>query len=136
MRDNYGRTISYMRMSVTDRCNLRCRYCMPESGINKLEHDKILSFEDIIAIAEAASDLGISKIRLTGGEPLVRRNITGLVSQLAGIPGIEEVTLTTNGTLFARMVKALRAGGLKRVNFSLDSLSAEKYDYITRGGCL
>lgn len=136
MRDNYGRTISYMRISVTDRCNLRCRYCMPESGIKKLEHSRILSFEDIIAIAEAASDLGINKIRLTGGEPLIRRNITGLVSQLAGLPGIDEVTLTTNGTLFAGMAKDLHLGGLKRVNFSLDSLSAQKYEYITRGGRL
>lgn len=136
MRDNYGRNISYIRISVTDRCNLRCRYCMPEAGICKLEHSKILSFEEIIAIAEAASELGISKIRLTGGEPLVRRNITGLVSQLAGISGIEEVTLTTNGTLFAKKAKAFREGGLQRVNFSLDSLKPEKYDYITRGGRL
>ena len=136
MRDNYGRIISYMRISVTDRCNLRCRYCMPEWWIKMLEHSRILSFEDIIAIAEAASDLGINKIRLTGGEPLIRRNITGLVSQLAGLPGIDEVTLTTNGTLFAGMAKDLHLGGLKRVNFSLDSLSAQKYEYITRGGHL
>lgn len=136
MRDNYGRTISYIRMSVTDRCNLRCRYCMPESGINKLEHSKILSFEDIIAIAEAVSDLGISKIRLTGGEPLIRTNITGLVERLAAVQGIEEVTLTTNGTLFAGMARTLQSGGLKRVNFSLDSLVAEKYSFITRGGSL
>ncbi len=136
MLDNYGRSISYIRMSVTDRCNLRCRYCMPESGIKKLEHSKILSFEDIIAIAEAVSDLGISKIRLTGGEPLVRTKITALVECLAAVKGIEEVTLTTNGTLFARMARALHAGGLKRVNFSLDSLVQEKYSFITRGGSL
>lgn len=136
MRDNYGRAISYIRISVTDRCNLRCRYCMPETGISKLDHSQILSFEDTVAIAEAVSDLGISKIRLTGGEPLVRRNITGLVGRLAEIPGIEEVTLTTNGTLFAQMAKSLHSQGLKRVNFSMDSLIAEKYRFITRDGSL
>ncbi len=136
MLDNYGRNIIYLRISITDRCNLRCRYCMPEAGIDKLEHSKILSLEEIVTIAEAASDLGIRKIRLTGGEPLIRRNVTGLVSQLAGIAGIEEVTLTTNGTLFAQKGQALKEGGLQRVNFSLDSLDAEKYAYITRGGCL
>lgn len=136
MQDNFGRNIIYLRISITDRCNLRCRYCMPEKGISKLEHSGILSLEEIVTIAGAASDLGISKIRLTGGEPLIRRNITGLVTQLAALEGIKEVTLTTNGLLFAKKAKALWEGGLQRVNFSLDSLKPEKYEYITRGGRL
>ncbi|MDD3168916.1 MAG: GTP 3',8-cyclase MoaA [Eubacteriales bacterium] len=136
MKDSFGREISYMRISVTDRCNLRCRYCMPEEGIENLGHDKILSFENIERIVKAAVALGIKKYRLTGGEPLARKGIVHLVESLAKIDGVEELAMTTNGTLLADQAEALKKAGLHRVNISVDSLKYDKYEEITRGGDL
>jgi cyclic pyranopterin phosphate synthase len=134
--DRYGREITYLRISVTDRCNYRCVYCMPPEGKPRLQHTDILSYEEIIEVARQAAALGIRRIRLTGGEPLVRRSLEFLVSSLAGLPGIEEVSLTTNGTLLAAMVASLAQAGLKRVNISLDTLRPERFSAITRGGSL
>lgn len=135
MVDGWGREINYMRISVTDRCNLRCRYCMPEEGIDtKLNHRGILSLEEISYLTGIAARVGIKKVRLTGGEPLVRRNIERLVAYIAEIPEIDDIALTTNGIKFKAMAKQLKEAGLKRVNFSLDSLKPERFSYITRGG--
>jgi GTP 3',8-cyclase len=136
MLDRFDRQISYLRISVTDRCNLRCVYCMPEEGIKLTTHEDILSFEDIAAIVTTAASIGISKIRLTGGEPLVRRGIVDLVSMLAVISGVSEVAMTTNGTLLQPLAKRLKAAGLRRINISLDTLDADSYRRITRGGNL
>ena len=134
MLDQYGRIIDYMRVSITDRCNLRCRYCMPEEGVCKLQHSDILSYEEILEIVEAAAELGIQKVRVTGGEPLVRPGCAGLCEKIAKIPGIHEVALTTNGVLLEAEAAALKAAGVGRVNVSLDTLNAEKYKKITGGG--
>lgn len=136
MKDSFGREISYMRISVTDRCNLRCRYCMPEEGIKNLGHDKILTFEEITRIVKAAVGLGITKYRLTGGEPLARKGIVNLVESLAKVDGVEELAMTTNGTMLADKADALKKAGLDRVNISIDSLIYHKYEEITRGGDL
>ena len=136
MDDRYHRKISYLRISVTDRCNLRCRYCMPEEGIQVLKHEDILSFEEIAAITRIAVANGINKVRLTGGEPLVRRNIVHLVQLLSNIDGIKDLSLTTNGILLADFAMPLRKAGLQRVNISLDTLDTERFRYITRGGDL
>lgn len=135
MRDQFEREITYLRVSVTDLCNLRCRYCMPE-GVCRKRHEDILSFEEIVEIVSAAAELGVRKVRITGGEPLVRRGCVDLVRMVAAIPGIGEVDMTTNGVLLARDAAALKAAGLKRVNISLDSLNPEKYKDITGGGDL
>ncbi len=132
--DTYNRNINYLRISVTDRCNLRCRYCMPEEGIPKLEHESILSIEDIVRLVKVAVTVGIRKIRLTGGEPLVRKNIVQLIGRIHEIPEIDDIAITTNGILFADMAEELKAAGLDRVNFSLDTLTEEKFHYITRLG--
>ncbi len=136
MKDSFGREISYMRISVTDRCNLRCKYCMPEGGIENLGHDKILTFEEITRIVKASVSLGITKFRLTGGEPLARKGIVNLVESLAKIEGVKELAMTTNGTMLADKAEALKAAGLQRVNISVDSLIYHKYEQITRGGDL
>lgn len=136
MKDSFDREISYMRISVTDRCNLRCRYCMPEEGVENLGHDRILTFENIERIVKAAAALGIKKYRLTGGEPLARKGIVHLVEGLAKIDGVEELAMTTNGTLLADQADALKKAGLQRVNISVDSLKHDKYEEITRGGDL
>lgn len=136
MIDDQGRSINYMRISLTDRCNLRCRYCMPEKGVDNLGHYTILSLEEIARLVKIASQLGISKIRLTGGEPLVRRNVVQLLHYIADIPEIDDVGITTNGILFADIAEDLQQAGLKRVNFSLDSLVPEKFRFITRQGDL
>lgn len=136
MEDTLGRNINYLRISVTDRCNLRCMYCMPEEGICKKEHDDILSLEEIYEVVKACSELGISKVRITGGEPLVRKGLTGLVNRISELQGIKEVALTTNGILLPKYAKELKAAGLNRVNISLDTMDAEKYSYITRQGSL
>lgn len=136
MKDSFGREINYMRISVTDRCNLRCKYCMPEEGVENLGHDKILSFEDIERIVKASAELGITKYRLTGGEPLARKGIVNLVERLAKVEGVKELVMTTNGTMLADQAAALKAAGLKRVNISVDSLIYHKYEEITRGGDL
>ena len=134
MLDRFDRQISYLRISVTDRCNLRCVYCMPEEGIKLTSHEDILSFEDIVAIVRTGAAMGISKIRLTGGEPLVRRGIVNLVSMLSGISGVNEVAMTTNGTLLRPLAEPLKAAGLRRINISLDTLDEDVYRRLTRGG--
>lgn len=134
--DSYNRPINYLRVSVTDRCNLNCVYCSPPGGTALFARSEILSYEEIARVGVAAAALGISKIRLTGGEPLVRPQLARLVAMLAVIPGIDDVALTTNGLLLDRHAAELRAAGLRRVNVSLDSLDAEKFRRITRGGDL
>jgi GTP 3',8-cyclase len=136
MLDRYNRHITYLRISVTDRCNLRCVYCMPEKGIKLIPKNEILSLEEIAEVVKVASGLRVKKIRLTGGEPLVRHGIVDLVDMISKISGIEEVTMTTNGILLAGYAHALKKAGLSRVNISLDSVSQEKYRQITRGGDL
>lgn len=136
MFDSYNRHINYLRISVTDRCNLRCRYCVPESGRKMLAVKDILSNDEIIHFTGVAAGFGISKVRLTGGEPLLRENIAHLVKNLSKIKGIKEVTLTTNGIRLAQLAKPLADAGLKRVNVSLDSIDPENYKIITRGGNL
>ena len=135
MKDRFDRTIDYMRISITDRCNLRCRYCMPD-GCDKVSMDQILTYEEIERICRAAARLGIRKIKLTGGEPLVRLGCTDLVKQLKMTEGIDEVTLTTNGQILGRYLDDLKAAGTDGINISLDTLDPGRYEYITGGGCL
>jgi cyclic pyranopterin phosphate synthase len=132
--DNYHRHISYLRISLTDRCNLRCIYCMPPEGISLLDHREVLTLEEIERIASAAARMGISRIRITGGEPFVRKGVIKLAGDLLKLPGIEDVSLTTNGILLTEYAAALRSAGMRRINISLDTLDAEKYKRITRGG--
>jgi cyclic pyranopterin phosphate synthase len=134
--DSYGRRINYLRLSVTDRCNLRCCYCMPAEGIPKLQHGELLSYEELYRVACEAVPLGIEKIRVTGGEPLVRKGIVGFLQRLADIPGLKELVLTTNGLLLGEMSLQLRQAGVQRLNISLDSLKPETFVRITRGGDL
>jgi cyclic pyranopterin phosphate synthase len=134
--DSYQRPIDYLRVSVTDRCNLRCVYCMPPEGVPWRDHSEVLTFEEIVQVVRVAAELGIRKVRLTGGEPLVRRGIVRLVAQLAAIPGIEDLSMTTNGTLLASMARDLAEAGLQRVNISLDSLDPQRFALLTRGGSL
>ena len=134
VHDTYGRTIDYMRISVTDRCNLRCIYCMPSGGVRHIPGKDILEDEEIARIVTVAAHLGLRKIRLTGGEPLLRKNLPFLIESLNAIPGIEDIGITTNGLLLKKYAPVLAAAGLKRVNVSLDSLRTEKYREITRGG--
>lgn len=136
MKDTFKREITYLRISLTDLCNLRCTYCMPPEGVKKQEHRQILSLEEIEEIAREAAALGIRKIRLTGGEPLVRRGVVTLCRKLREIPELEELALTTNGILLPGLAAELRAAGVDRVNISLDTLNPEKYCRITRGGRL
>lgn len=130
MKDTYGRTINYMRISITDRCNLRCRYCMP-NDIQLMKKEEILSMEEIEFIGRAAVATGINRFKVTGGEPLVRKNCAGIVERLKGIPGTEQVTLTTNGVLLSEQLDALVDAGLDAVNISLDTLNADRYEEIT-----
>lgn len=134
--DAYHRPINYLRISVTDRCNLRCIYCMPPEGVPSRAHDEILRYEEIEIIARAAAGLGIHKVRLTGGEPLARLGIADLVRALARIPGIDDLSMTTNGVLLARYADELVAAGLQRVNVSLDTLRPARFEAITRRGRL
>jgi len=136
MKDNYGRKINYMRISITDLCNLRCVYCMPEEGIEKHPHQKNLTFEEILDLIKAGVSLGVNKIRLTGGEPLVRHGIVDLVRQIGEIPGINDLTMTTNGILLPKYAKDLKEAGLNRVNISLDTFDPVKFHQITRCGNL
>lgn len=131
MRDSTGREIDYMRISVTDRCNLRCKYCMPESGISTLPMSQLLTYEEIARVCQAAADLGIRNIRLTGGEPLVRLQVAGLVAMIRQIPQIESITMTTNGVLLKEHLEELKKSGLDGVNISLDTLDAETFRHIT-----
>ncbi len=134
LSDSFQRPINYLRISVTDRCNLRCIYCMPPGGVQLMSHDDILSYEEIGTIARAAAELGIDKLRLTGGEPLVRSGLPELVQLLSGIETINDISLTTNGTLLSSFAAELKSAGLKRVNISLDTLKADRFELITRGG--
>lgn len=134
--DAYSRPINYLRVSVTDRCNLRCQYCMPPEGIPWISHDVVLRYEEIALIVRAAAELGISHVRLTGGEPLVRLGMADLVRMLKVIPGVEDLAMTTNGILLPRYARDLAEAGLDRVNISLDTLRPERFQSITRGGRL
>lgn len=136
MEDSHGRTIDYVRISITDRCNLRCIYCMPEKGIESVSHNDILSYEEIIRVCIALSKIGIKKIKITGGEPLVRKDCASLISGIKAIEGIEKVTITTNGILLKDQVEALAAAGVDSVNISLDTLDRKLFAQITRGGCI
>ena len=133
MQDGLGREIDYLRISVTDKCNLRCRYCMPPHGITPLAHEEILTLEEIFRLVGIMEQLGIRKVRLTGGEPMVRKNLPWLVEQIHGLCGIREIAMTTNGTLFAPQAKVYREAGLTAVNISLDTLDQERFRCIT--GC-
>ena len=132
MKDRFGRNITYLRISVTDLCNLRCKYCMPESGVESLCHSDILSIEEIVEIVKVASKNGIKKIRLTGGEPLVRRGFINLCKQISKIDEIEDIAITTNGVYLKDMADELFENKVRRINFSLDTLIKEKYNDITR----
>ena len=136
MIDQLGRDITYLRISVTDKCNLRCRYCMPEDGVCKKNHADMLTEDEIILAVEAAASLGIRKIRITGGEPLVKKNIVSICRRTAAVEGIEEVCLTTNGILLPKLAGELKEAGVSRINLSLDTLDPEKYAYITRIGTM
>jgi len=131
LMDNHNRVIDYMRVSITDLCNLRCVYCRPPEGVSLVSHDEILRYEEILTIVQVARDMGIRKIRITGGEPLVRRGVLDFVSRLTSIPGIEDVGITTNGVLLGALARDLRAAGLTRINTSLDSLRRETFRAIT-----
>ena len=132
--DPFGRVHDYLRISVTDRCNLRCVYCMPEEGMEFEPSDKILSYEEITEVVRVLAGMGVRKLRLTGGEPLVRKELEVLVAMLSAIPGIEDIALTTNGIFLAPKAERLKQAGLSRVNISLDSLRADRFKLITRGG--
>jgi len=132
LSDSFQRPINYLRISVTDRCNLRCIYCMPPEGISVSPRSEILSYEEIQSVARAAAGLGINKVRLTGGEPLVRSELTRLVYMLSQMDGIDDISLTTNGVLLKQHAAALRQAGLRRVNVSLDTLKRESFEHITR----
>lgn len=134
--DNYNRTIDYLRISITDRCNLRCVYCMPEDGIVQKAPWDILTFEEVASFVRIAVSMGIDKIRLTGGEPLIRKELPRLIKILSGIPKLKDLSLTTNGILLAKHAKELKESGLKRINISLDTLSENKFKFITRNGRL
>ena len=136
MIDKFGRNITYLRISVTDKCNLRCRYCMPEEGVCKKDHEDMLTEDAFITAVEAAASLGITKVRITGGEPLVKKNIVSICRRTAAVEGIQEVCLTTNGVLLPQLAKPLKEAGVKRLNISLDTLDPKKYAYITRIGTL
>lgn len=136
MKDGQGRQIDYLRISLTDRCNLRCIYCMPEHGVKSIPHESVLTLEEVHKAIECASQLGIKHIRFTGGEPTVRKGLLSLIERTAQTPGIESVALTTNAILLPGMAADLKAAGLSRVNISLDTLDAEQYRFITRLGNL
>ncbi|NLV88541.1 MAG: GTP 3',8-cyclase MoaA [Tissierellia bacterium] len=136
MIDSFGRKINYLRISLTDRCNLRCKYCMPEEGVYKFSHAHMLTLEEVFEVAKVFVELGIDKIRLTGGEPLVRKGILELIRNISSLKGVKELAMTTNGTLLKDYAQALKEAGLNRVNISLDTLNEEKYKAITRGGDL
>ena len=136
MRDKFGREINYLRLSVTDLCNLRCRYCMPEEGISKKDHAAMLTEDEMIRAVEAAASLGITKLRITGGEPLVKKNILSICRRASAVEGIGEVCMTTNGIRLPELAVPLREAGVRRLNISLDTLDPGKYAHITRCGAL
>lgn len=132
LTDSFGRMHRYLRISVTDRCNLRCRYCMPAGGFAPMPYEEILSYEEIVSFVQVLASWGLSKVRITGGEPLVRRDLASLIAQIREIPGIEKIGLTTNGLLFAENAKDLKQAGLNSVNISLDTLRPERFESLTR----
>ena len=132
LTDTHGRRIRYLRISVTDRCNLRCRYCMPEHGVDWLSHDRIMRYEEFLRLIRVGARLGVDKVRLTGGEPLVRKDFLDFVANVSRIEGIADLSLTTNAVLLQAMAPALRAHGIGRLNISLDTLDKKKFAYITR----
>ncbi len=134
MIDSYGRNINYLRISITDLCNLRCKYCMPEKGIEKIPHNEILRLEEIEELARIFVSLGVNKIRITGGEPLIRKGILNLIENIGKIEGLKDFAMTTNGIFLKKYAKDLKNAGLNRVNISLDTLNEEKYRDITKGG--
>lgn len=134
--DRFNRPINYLRISITDRCNFRCVYCMPPQGVVWRDHAEMLTYEEITEITKVAVREGVTRVRLTGGEPLVRKNLPELVRSLAAIPGLEDISLTTNATLLEELAEPLARAGLNRVNVSLDTLDAAKFTRITRGGSL
>lgn len=134
MYDNYNRQIQYLRISVTDRCNFRCAYCMPTQGVKMLSHNEILSYEEFLRIIKILSNHGVNKIRLTGGEPLVRKGIIQFIRDITALQSITDLSMTTNGSLLAAMAKKLKTAGLTRVNISLDTINPELFRQITRGG--
>ena len=136
MLDQYQRNINYLRISVTELCNLRCRYCMPAEGVCKKEHTEMLREDELVQAVEAAASLGITKVRITGGEPLVKKNIVSICRRIAAVQGIREVCMTTNGILLPALAAPLREAGVSRLNISLDTLDAQKYAHITRLGTL
>jgi GTP 3',8-cyclase len=136
LNDSFNRPINYLRVSITDRCNLRCLYCMPEDGVPMRPHDEILRYEEILAVIRAAADLGISKVRITGGEPLVRLGVVDFIRSVARIPGIDDLAVTTNGMLLEQYAAEMAAAGLRRVNVSLDTLQPDKFRRMTRRGDL
>lgn len=136
MIDSYGRNISYLRMSVTELCNLRCRYCMPADGVCGAAAKDMLTEDEMVQAVRAAAALGVTKLRITGGEPLVSKNIVSICERCAAVDGINELCLTTNGTLLPALAKPLREAGVQRINLSLDTLDPEKFAYITRTGTL
>lgn len=136
MLDSHGRNINYLRISVTDRCNFRCKYCMPADGIEKLKHKDILRNHEIVDIVKAGIEIGIDKVRITGGEPMVRKGIVDLISEISSLPGIKDLAMTTNGYYLKEYGSALRQAGLRRLNISLDSFRDDRFKEITRGGSL
>ncbi|MFO7616455.1 MAG: radical SAM protein [Bacteroidales bacterium] len=134
MYDSFNRKINYLRISVTDRCNLRCRYCMPPEGVPLLRHEDILRFDEILEVAQVAVSRGIDKIRITGGEPLVRKGVVDLVSMISRLDGVKDLSMTTNGLLLEQFAGQLSAAGLMRVNISMDTTDPGRYREITRGG--
>ena len=136
MNDQYGRNIEYMRISITDRCDLRCRYCMPAEGVEKVSMDRILTYEEILEVAKEAAGLGISRLKITGGEPLVRKGCPARIGELKKIPGIQQVTLTTNGQQLEKFLPELEAAGVDGINISMDSLRPDRFRQITGGGDL
>ncbi|MBD3917654.1 GTP 3',8-cyclase MoaA [Paenibacillus sp. PR3] len=132
--DRFGREHNYLRISVTDRCNLRCVYCMPEEGVEFTDTSNLLSFEQIAEVVRSAASCGVTKLRITGGEPLVRKDLDQLIRMLAAIPGISDISMTTNGILLAQQAEALREAGLNRINISLDTLSSARFKFIARRG--
>ena len=136
MFDDFGRKIKYLRLSVTDLCQYRCIYCMPCEGVAKMQHSQMLSVDECVEVTRACVELGVEKVRITGGEPLVRRGILDICAGIAAIDGVKELCMTTNGALLPQYAKPLRDAGVNRLNISLDTLNPEKYAYITRTGVL
>lgn len=136
MRDQFNRDLTYLRVSITDRCNLRCTYCMPEEGVESMPHEELLSYEELFIVIEKFVELGVKKLRITGGEPLVRKDVVKFIEKVASLNKLEDIAMTTNGILLKELAIPLKKAGLHRVNISLDTMNPERYRYMTRGGDL